>query len=35
MFKSTILFRCSESNVLTKCRKTFPARAMSLPAEVQ
>lgn len=35
MFKPTILFRCSESNVLTKCRKTFPARAMSLSAEVQ
>lgn len=35
MFKPTILFRCSESIVLTKCRKTFPARAMSLPAEVQ
>ena len=35
MFKPTILFRCSESIVLTKCSKTFLARAMSLSAEVQ
>ena len=34
MFLATIISIRSESNVLTNCRKTFSARAMSLSAEV-